>query len=140
MTIGFAPTSTDLAHLAAANGFDPTMRCTWLAESRAVRRGLGLIRVLGEAVIICIECNWRQAWGKLESVPGTVVVRHGRRRTDLAVNGKTAVATQGADEDGFFICGFVCEACKQSVYGVANSTAGPGDDAECAIGDCLEKG
>lgn len=36
MRRGFAPTSRDFAHLAAANGFDPTTRWIWDVESIAV--------------------------------------------------------------------------------------------------------
>lgn len=43
MRRGFAPTSRDFVHLAAANGLDPIMRWICDVESIAVRRDVGAI-------------------------------------------------------------------------------------------------
>jgi len=55
MRIGFAPTSRDFAHLAAANGLEPIIRWTWEVESMAVRREI--IAIFGASAELDIFDN-----------------------------------------------------------------------------------
>ena len=59
MRRGFAPTSRDFAHRAAANGFDPTMRWICNVESIAVRSDTGVMFQVGAVGEYCVVISFR---------------------------------------------------------------------------------